>query len=51
MGEIIRGGEESRACGSERNERDSGGEVERLGEEHGGVEKASDGGGGNSPAV
>lgn len=35
MGEIIRGGEESRACGSEGNDRAGGGEAERLGEEHG----------------
>lgn len=34
MGEIIRGGEESRACGSEGNERAGGGEAERTGEEH-----------------
>lgn len=34
MGEIIRGGEESGACGSEGNERAGGGEAERAGEEH-----------------
>lgn len=48
MGEIIRGGEESRVCGREGNERAGGGEAERLSEEHEVVEKASDGGGGTA---
>lgn len=34
VGEIIRGGEETRVRGSEGNERAGGGEVERLEEEH-----------------
>lgn len=35
MGEIIRGGEDSRACGREGNEEAGGEEAKRLGKEHG----------------